>query len=517
MNLFPDIKKLPDTVCIHSENDKSFSFSGSEKIQMNDVLLTFSDGCVTLKAETTPLTEIILRWAYPMPDDTLFCGDHWERGYGDLEWRGYVPERTMPWYFYAVCGKVFAGFGVEVRPDAFCHFRTDKGGISLYIDVRSGGRACILNGRGITCCRLVCAEYEYTELFDCEKKFTSLLCSGAIFPDKPVYGFNNWYYAYGNSSAEEIKENTAHVARLTKGLENRPFMVIDDGWQEHRLDEDDFIGGSWRKGNAKFPDMKKLAEDMASYDVLPGIWCRPTQNKSEDIPKEWYLPNSDYLLDISVPGVLDYIAEDINTICEWGYKLIKYDYSTNDLSFRWGKDMEAHVCDGSVRFADRSKTTAILIKELYKTVFEAAAGRALILGCNTIGHLGVGYMHINRTGDDTSGREWDRTRKMGVNTLAFRMAQHNTFYFVDADCAGLTKAVPWEKNKQWLELLAKSGTPLFVSVAPDTLDDEQNEYLSEMLAYASENHPSAVPLGMTNDITPENWRINNEEKHFDWY
>ena len=38
----------------------------------------------------------------------------------------------------------------------------------------------------------------------------------------------------------------------------------------------------------------------------------------------------------------------------------------------------------------------------------------------------------NRTGDDTSGRIWERTRRMGVNTLAFRLPQHNAFYHIDA-------------------------------------------------------------------------------------
>ena len=46
-------------------------------------------------------------------------------------------------------------------------------------------------------------------------------------------------------------------------------------------------------------------------------------------------------------------------------------------------------------------------------------------------------MHLNRTGDDTSGRIWERTRRMGVNTLAFRLPQHNTFYHIDADCVGI--------------------------------------------------------------------------------
>lgn len=87
----------------------------------------------------------------------------------------------------------------------------------------------------------------------------------------------------------------------------------------------------------------------------------------------------------------------------------------------------------------------------------------MIIGCNTIGHLGAGLMHLNRTGDDTSGRIWERTRRMGVNTLAFRLPQHNTFYHIDADCVGIFGMIPWEKNRQWADVLAKSGTPLFVS------------------------------------------------------
>ena len=73
---------------------------------------------------------------------------------------------------------------------------------------------------------------------------------------------------------------------------------------------------------------------------------------------------------------------------------------------------------------------------------------------------------MQRTGDDTSGRDWNRTRKMGVNTLAFRAPQQGTFFAIDADCAAITKDVPWQFSAQWLDLLARSGAPLFVSLAP---------------------------------------------------
>ena len=78
-----------------------------------------------------------------------------------------------------------------------------------------------------------------------------------------------------------------------------------------------------------------------------------------------------------------------------------------------------------------------------------------------------------RTGDDTSGRDWSRTKKMGINTLAFRSPQQGNFFDMDADCVGLTNAIPWSLNRQWLDLLARSGTPLFVSAAPDAVKQEQ--------------------------------------------
>ena len=113
-----------------------------------------------------------------------------------------------------------------------------------------------------------------------------------------------------------------------------------------------------------------------------------------------------------------------------------------------------------------------MIDDLYRTI-RAAAGDALVIGCNTVSHLSAGVFEICRIGDDTSGTEWARTRKMGVNTLAFRGVQHGAFYVADADCVGVTNAVPWSLNRQWLDLLARSGTMLFVSLAPDALGDSR--------------------------------------------
>ena len=103
---------------------------------------------------------------------------------------------------------------------------------------------------------------------------------------------------------------------------------------------------------------------------------------------------------------------------------------------------------------------------------------------------------------------------MGVNTLAFRMPQHGVFYDVDADCVGITERIPWEQNEAWLKLLALSGTPLFVSVAPDLPTAEQNEVIAKYLADASARTDVAVPLDVLNSTTPERWRVDGETVAF---
>ncbi len=515
MTHFPSILTPPHQVTLTTQQD-SCTLAGAEILRLDDVTLTFTGGNITLQATHTPVCTLRLRWKFPMPKNARMMGDAWERAYGDLEWRGFVPERIMPWYFMAETPQAVAGYGVKTNPDAFCSFACDPNGITLYLDVRCGGQGVILGGKTLQCAQLVCKEYATENPFTATCDFVKSLATQNLTPMQPVYGFNNWYYAYGDSSHEKILENTAHLASLTKGLKNRPYMVIDDGWQVNR--RGGYIGGPWRQGNERFPDMQALAQQMAQQDVLPGIWMRPLLNEDPAIPASWRLYGTNNLLDPSVPQVLDYIKEDVGTLVDWGYRLIKHDFSVIDLMQGPGFAMGTTMwCGGEHTFADRSKTTAQILKDLYKAIHDAAQGKALILGCNCAGHLGAGFMELNRTGDDISGVVWERTRRMGVNTLAFRMPQHGAAFGVDADCVGITHQIPWEKNKQWLWLLAHSGTPLFVSVAPDTLNQEQTAYLAEMLATASCPREVARPLDFTQTTCPARWQIDGNEVTFNWF
>jgi alpha-galactosidase len=223
------------------------------------------------------------------------------------------------------------------------------------------------------------------------------------------------------------------------------------------------------------------------------------------------------VLDPTIPEVQHKISQDIGRIHDWGYALIKHDYSTFDIMGRWGFQMGTSLTRDGWAFASGTDcTTAEVIRALYATI-RVAAGDSLVIGCNTVNHLAAGQFEICRIGDDTSGTEWARTRKMGVNSLAFRGAQHGAFYAADADCVGVTKDIPWAMNRQWLELLSRSGTTTFVSLAPDAMGAAQREDLKRALAAAARPQPLGEPMDWQRRVYPEHWELAGGKRDFDWF
>lgn len=476
---------------------------------------------VDVSAPKAALTQIVLRWNVPVPGQTRILGDHWERGYGDFEWRGFVPERVLPWYallFDPETEKTM-GVGVETGAASFASWRVDEQGLTLILDLRNGGQGVLLGERilpAATIHRLASSEGE--PLFAFAHRFCRLLCPQPRLAGFPVYGGNDWYYAYGNNSDASFRRDAALLRELSPNRDNAPFMVIDAGWFPARGCD----GGPYDRGYEGFPDMPGLAAAVTAMEVRPGIWVRPLLTATA--PETWQVAathpirqrEKNVVLDPSVPEVLAHVQEDIRRFREWGYKLVKFDFTTYDITGRWGFEMMGGtISSGGWSFADRTRTTAEIMRDLYQAIREAAQ-EMLLIGCNTVGHLGAGLFEIQRTGDDTSGHEWERTRKMGVNTLAFRMAQHHAFFAVDADCVGLTTQVPWELNQQWLDLLAASGTPLFVSADPAALGPEQRAALSAAYERAAQVQPVGEPLDWLHTTTPRHWRFGAEKRTFDW-
>ena len=98
------------------------------------------------------------------------------------------------------------------------------------------------------------------------------------------------------------------------------------------------------------------------------------------------------------------------------------------------------------------------------------------------------------------------------------MPQHRVFFDIDADCVGITGAVDWQYNRQWSDLLARSGTAYFASVKPGVLDENESAELREHFANASRQRDfTAIPGDWIATTSPENWCINGNEVHYKWY
>jgi alpha-galactosidase len=517
-----DLHRPPDSVTVQTAaGDRSLRLVREGRWEDAGLFVTIAPSGdaqrVQLASPSTAVKRLRLRWHGRLDAAGLIAGDAWERGYGDLEWRGFVPDRVMPWYFATSDGRVTHAYGVRTGANALCFWQVDPQGITLWADVRSGGVGVELGARELTVFEIVTRQGRPNgneSAFAALHAFCRQMCAGARLPSQPVYGSNDWYWAYGKNSAASVLVDAEHIVELSPPDANRPFAVIDDGWQPDRGQARTGVG-TWDRGNEKFPDLAGLAGQIRRAGARPGLWIRPLLAPA-DAPDTWRLPRDRAILDPTVPDVRQKIAADIRRVHGWGYDLIKHDYSTFDILGRWGSTMgEAITRDGWTFAAGPARTTAEVIGDLYRTIREAA-GDALVIGCNTVSHLSAGLFDICRIGDDTSGRDWARTRKMGVNTLAFRGAQHGAFYVADADCVGVTTAIPWTFNRQWLDLLARSGTMLFVSLAPDALDAEARRDLRAALALAARPQPLGEPLDWQQTAWPSRWRLMGQDVSYDW-
>jgi alpha-galactosidase len=470
---------------------------------------------VSLESPTLPVQRIHLRWKCRLHADVLALGDAWERSYGDLEWRPLQAERALPWYTMLHSKEQTVGIGVKTGAASFAFWQVDPSGISLWLDVRNGGNGVQLGDRTLQMATIVTHIGASGEsAFTATQRLCRAMSEGTKIPGKRgvtsldvIYGSNDWYYAYGKNTQDGILRDADLIRSLAPATGAKPFTVIDDGYQDR----------------SRFPSLQKLAAEIRSRQVIPGIWIRPLRAPANTVSTlllpaaRWKGPAGEAPLayDPTIPDALEAAGAVATEACGWGFDLIKHDFTTFELLGQWGSQMGASPTQGDWHFNDRTLTNAEIVTVLYRRLRASCGEERVILGCNTVGHLSVGIFDATRTGDDVSGKEWERTRRTGVNTLAFRMPQHKTFYSLDADCVPITPDVPWAMSRQWLQAVANSGSVLLVSPDPRAIGKEQQNALRE----AFENcvhRPSSEPLDWTETRAPRAWHSSVSPSTYDW-
>ena len=109
-----------------------------------DVTLGFEGDALMLSADNSPVEAIRLEWETGLLPGAKIFGDAFERGYGDMGWRGIEPERCLPWYTAVDEGGQMSFVGVMTGANAMVSFFVTRRGVTMMADVMSGNQGVVL-------------------------------------------------------------------------------------------------------------------------------------------------------------------------------------------------------------------------------------------------------------------------------------------------------------------------------------------------------------------------------------
>lgn len=238
------------------------------------------------------------------------------------------------------------------------------------------------------------------------RKFTIVV--GDKIALTPPLGWNSWN-CWGAAVSQE-KVLSSAKAMIEKGLRNYgwTYMNIDDGWQGKR-------GGKYNaiQPNGKFPEMKKLADDIHIMGLKFGIYSTPWRGTyaghigsscdSGDGTYDFIISgnhNKDYRIDSAdrrnsnsrrlnyVYGKYSFVENDVKQWVEWGVDYLKYDWKPNDI-YHTGEMMKAL----------RSKNRDIVYSLSNTAPFDSAAEWAGMANCwRTTGDIRDNWKNFSTIG-----------------------------------------------------------------------------------------------------------------------
>lgn len=498
-----------------------------EEMLINDVKYSY-DVCgktakITVFPSGAPVKYLKLRFNGDMQNVDRVYGDQWERAglFSYIEWRSVMACRVLPWFCYVMAGDDMSCYGVKTGADCFAFFQVDTDGVTLFLNLTSGTDGVDLQKPLFACEVTELHEKNVKNVYSVAARFSKMLCDNPVLPKTSVFGVNNWYWAYGDISYESVLNETDYLLQMTDGCKNKPYMIIDDGWQKHRIPgAGNYIGGEWEP-NDKFGDMRKMADAIHKKGAKAGIWFRPLLTRG-DVPKEAVLCEEcgGIILDPSHPFTLEKAFNDAKKLSDWGFDLIKHDFSTHD-AVTGQKTLTSEKHDFELvaagrKYFDNKKTTATILKDLYSAI-QKGAGGSEVIACNAVGHLSAGIHSLYRIGNDTSGRSFEWTRRDGINSV-MRLPLNNAFYNADPDCAAFTDMVRADINLDFLEMCAITGMTTLASVTPGILKQDEMQRINRIFKIADEGKGDYGIKNYEKTANPELFvsADGKTEKRFDW-
>lgn len=479
-----DILQTPDSIEVQTEENNICS---------DQAMVSFKRTSYGLQVHCESPEErvrfIILRWKGSFSENVKVLGDVWTGFPSYLQWENNFMGKIFSWYFMASLGGEHQGYGVMTQARAMCFWEIRKREIVLYLDVRCGSVGVKLGARRLHAATIVSGKYEKMSSHKAVSLFCRKMCGYAIVPHHPVYGFACCTAA--EKKKTEISREAACLAKLTEGMENRPYFWINKN---------------------DCPDWKSLAGEFYAMNLNAGIGFRPLLEGAKEASEEMTL-HGGRALDPSHPKTLKKVSANVKAMCKEGYSLIIFDGSSVDVFGRTEDEGYPFSVAGDWHFYDQGKTSAEIIMNFYHTIREAAGPYgAVIMGCNAIGHLGTGFMHI-QTAETMEEMLHSNNAYLSVNSVAFRLPQHRNFFFIHPGVLTM-ESVHWEKVRPAVQMIARSGIPLFLAVKNE--EQMMTGDVRELFAEASRTHAEMEPVDWEQNGLPSIWEVNGEKIIYEW-
>src|SRR5271154_947396 len=120
--------KLPDSVSIQTDKEWVSLQSTNQNVwRYKDVVVelkSFSDIIsVHVQSPGVSLKTVRLSWKYSFTKTAQLLGDHWERTYGDVQWKPVDSTAKMPWYVIQYDDNNTNCFGVKTGCNTICYWQ----------------------------------------------------------------------------------------------------------------------------------------------------------------------------------------------------------------------------------------------------------------------------------------------------------------------------------------------------------------------------------------------------------
>lgn len=163
-----------------------------------------------------------------------------------------------------------------------------------------------------------------------ERKFT--LKVGEQICLTPPMGWNSWNCWAESVSTEKVLQSAR--AMIASGLADHgwTYINIDDGWQGKRDGE-----GHALNGNEKFPDMRRLCDEVHALGLKIGLYSTPWVTSYANYPggsadtADGAWTRSDNKEAGRRHGAYTFEAADARQWARWGVDYLKYDWFPNDV------------------------------------------------------------------------------------------------------------------------------------------------------------------------------------------